>query len=294
MEQPRRPLPQDFGCDSAEARHARLFRRAWLAIIFPTLAVHFFSFFAIGLYLEDIGSDLAYLFFLPAFPLCFATIWASGTVTKALVRLYCRRYPLSTEQQAQAKVRYDEALRQYKADERAWAKALYDKERSRQLAQRYQERARAQAAEEEAERLAQIKAEEDAAKRQVEFWYSLSGVQFENEVAELCETEGGYEVRKTPVSGDEGIDLWLEKDGVTSVAQCKAHDRPIGPRVTRELYGTMKAVNGEVEGILITLAGVTQGAREFIKGKSITVWDVNDLIKIKSGRKLVDVETHTD
>jgi len=55
-----------------------------------------------------------------------------------------------------------------------------------------------------------------------EYWYSLigKGVEFEKTLAELFKALG-YEVNKTPASGDQGIDLILKKGKETIVVQCK-------------------------------------------------------------------------
>ena len=55
-------------------------------------------------------------------------------------------------------------------------------------------------------------------KKLTEHWMSLSGLQFERELAALY-LKLGYDVQLTPTSGDEGIDLFLKKDNKTTIVQ---------------------------------------------------------------------------
>ena len=72
------------------------------------------------------------------------------------------------------------------------------------------------------------------------FWLSLSGRQFEYELAKLYRK---LEIKAdvTTASDDKGVDIWLIQNGQAVPVQCKAHKRPIGPAVARELYGSMGA-----------------------------------------------------
>ena len=60
-----------------------------------------------------------------------------------------------------------------------------------------------------------------------DFWQGLSGRAFEHELASLFRTHG-YEVQETPYSGDEGIDLVLQRAGRTTIVQCKCTRQPVG------------------------------------------------------------------
>ena len=57
-----------------------------------------------------------------------------------------------------------------------------------------------------------MEAEHQEVRRRSEFWLTLPGHAFERELATLLE-RGGYEVRRTPGSGDGGIDLVLRQSG---------------------------------------------------------------------------------
>lgn len=73
---------------------------------------------------------------------------------------------------------------------------------------------------------------------QVQFWQSLSGLRFEQELAALfCRT--GIQATVTTASGDKGVDIWFDENGRRIPVQCKAHKKPIGPGTIREFIGAM-------------------------------------------------------
>ncbi|NLF83797.1 MAG: restriction endonuclease, partial [Candidatus Gastranaerophilales bacterium] len=83
----------------------------------------------------------------------------------------------------------------------------------------------------------------------------------------------------TKGSGDAGIDIILEKDGEKYCVQCKAHKKPVGPAIVRELYGAMHSA-GIRQGILVCLGGFTSGVYDFVKDKPIKLVDIDDVIKM--------------
>lgn len=113
---------------------------------------------------------------------------------------------------------------------------------------------------------------------QFAFWDSLTGRQFEHEVTNLL-NRAGYSANVTPASGDKGVDVLLS-DG--TIIQCKAHKSRVSPSVIRELYGTLQHFSAP-RAILISKHGFSKGVYEFARGKNITLWDVNNLIKIQKG-----------
>jgi restriction endonuclease len=113
-------------------------------------------------------------------------------------------------------------------------------------------------------------------KTQEEFWNLLSGDGFEIEVLQLL-NKAGFRARLTGGAGDGGVDLVLD-DG--TIIQCKAHSGPCGPSVLRELFGSLHHF-GATKAILISRAGFTTGAVQFVEGKPITLWDRHDLMRLQ-------------
>lgn len=119
---------------------------------------------------------------------------------------------------------------------------------------------------------------EELKKKQAQHWLGMSGHLFEKEVAKLF-SSNGYEARVTKGSGDGGIDIFLEKNGIRYGVQCKNYHGTVGPAPIRELYGTMLHEELEV-GIFIASSGYTKGARDFASNKQIQLLDINDVLRM--------------
>ena len=183
-----------------------------------------------------------------------------------------------------------EAERARRKAEEAFAEWRLEAERARQeatkMAQEEAERIQREAerARQEAERgqleeeRAREEARREALRKHEEYWNGLSGLEFEKELGILCERRG-YKVSFTPVSGDEGVDLILQKDGKKTVVQCKGHKSPAGPAVVRELYGTMFHFDAD-KAILACTGGFTKGAKNFASGKPIILVAALDLARM--------------
>jgi len=112
--------------------------------------------------------------------------------------------------------------------------------------------------------------------QQIDFWYSLSGREIEKELNKIFRKQG-YRTFLTKASSDKGIDIWLNKNDKKIIVQCKAHKKPIGPNVARDLYGTLIASKAS-EAFLISISGFTTGVYNFVKRKRIKLYTLNDII----------------
>lgn len=113
-----------------------------------------------------------------------------------------------------------------------------------------------------------------------QYWDDMSknGWKFESAVGKLYK-KMGYKVTVTQGSGDGGVDLILKKDGITTIVQCKAHKREVGPEPVRALWGVLDDFNAQ-NAIFIAYSGVTTGAREFASRKALKLIDSRDLVKL--------------
>lgn len=116
-------------------------------------------------------------------------------------------------------------------------------------------------------------------KKHEEYWRSLSGIEFENELGTLF-TLLGYSVELTPKTGDGGVDILLRKNGRLIVVQCKAHNKRIPIGVARELSASMADFHAN-EAIIACFEGVTKPVAEYIKDKRITVMKLADIIELQ-------------
>lgn len=110
------------------------------------------------------------------------------------------------------------------------------------------------------------------------YWLSLNPKAFEDAVAELF-ADNGWDVYTTPVTRDEGVDLFLEKDGVKAIVQCKTYKKVLGPNAARDLYGTMTAQNAS-HAYLAAPGGFSAATKTFCEGKPITLLDLDGLSKM--------------
>jgi hypothetical protein len=113
---------------------------------------------------------------------------------------------------------------------------------------------------------------------QKEYWKSLRGVEFEKALANLYRSLR-YSVQETKRSHDEGIDLFLQKDGKRIIVQCKGHEKPIGRGVINALYGVLMH-DGSDSAVLACPAGFTNGVREFADGKPIELIALKEIIEM--------------
>lgn len=110
------------------------------------------------------------------------------------------------------------------------------------------------------------------------YWQSLSALDFEDAVADMFDDKG-WTVRKTSYKGDQGVDIFIEKDGQKGVVQCKTYKKVIGPNVVRDLYGTMVSQNATIA-YLAGPGGFSRGAKDFSNGKPIKLLDIDGLTQM--------------
>lgn len=120
--------------------------------------------------------------------------------------------------------------------------------------------------------------EMDEKTRQREPWLKMTGVEFERAVAHVYAKQG-YQVRMTPVTGDQGVDIWIEKDGRRLIVQCKRHTKPVGASVVRDLLGTKVAQNAD-GAVLVCTAGFTWGVKRFAGKNGIQLLDLDGLLRL--------------
>lgn len=100
----------------------------------------------------------------------------------------------------------------------------------------------------------------------------MEGHDFEYYCAELLRKRGFQEVEVTKGSGDFGIDILAEKDGVTYAVQCKCYAGPVGVKAVQEAYAGRDYYDRMV-GAVLTNQYFTQPAVEAAKKLKILLWD---------------------
>ena len=100
----------------------------------------------------------------------------------------------------------------------------------------------------------------------------IDGHEFEYYCAELLRKRGFIDVSVTKGSGDYGVDVLAEKDGVTYAIQCKAYTSPVGVKAVQEAYAGREFYDRMV-GAVLTNQYFTKPAVEAAKKLKILLWD---------------------
>ncbi len=100
----------------------------------------------------------------------------------------------------------------------------------------------------------------------------MEGHEFERFCADLLKRHGFQEVEVTKGSGDFGVDVLAEKDGVTYAVQCKRYDAPVGVKAVQEACAGREYYDRMV-GAVMTNQYFTQPAVDAAKKLKILLWD---------------------
>ena len=100
----------------------------------------------------------------------------------------------------------------------------------------------------------------------------LDGHEFEYYCADLLRKRGFQEVEVTRGSGDYGIDILAERDGVTYAIQCKCYGDSVGVKAVQEAYAGRDYYDCMV-GAVLTNQYFTGPAVEAAKKLKILLWD---------------------
>lgn len=100
----------------------------------------------------------------------------------------------------------------------------------------------------------------------------MEGHDFEYFCADLLRKKGFQEVEVTKGSGDYGIDILAEKDGITYGIQCKCYATPVGVKAVQEAYAG-KDYYERMVGVVLTNQYFTTPAVEVAKKLKIMLWD---------------------
>ena len=177
-------------------------------------------------------------------------------------------------------------IKQYEEAQATYNEAQSEASKAQQEADRQQQEAESQHRESERAKQAALRAEQ---RKRQQFWERLGGIEFERELGNLYRAIG-YHVQSTPVSGDQGVDLILRKNGQTTVVQCKAQKRPASPAVIRDLYGSMHHFKAD-NAILACTGGFSDNVIEFARDKPIKLISARDIARMaeESGGEIQDM-----
>lgn len=103
-------------------------------------------------------------------------------------------------------------------------------------------------------------------------WDDMEGHEFEYFCADLLKRRGFQEVVVTKGSGDFGIDILAERDGISYGIQCKNYHAPIGVKAVQEVYAGRDYYDCMV-GVVMSNQYFTGPAVEAAKKLKVVLWD---------------------
>lgn len=112
---------------------------------------------------------------------------------------------------------------------------------------------------------------------------AMDGFDFEYYCADLLAADGFVDVKVTRSSGDYGVDILAEKDGVTYAIQCKRYTGLVGVKAVQEAYAGRDYYDRMV-GAVLTNQYFTKPAVQAARKLKILLWDrdyLQDMEKIR-------------
>lgn len=105
---------------------------------------------------------------------------------------------------------------------------------------------------------------------------AMGGHEFEHWCAGLLSKNGYSNVKLTPASGDQGVDILAEKDGILYAIQCKCYSSDLGNTPIQEV-NTGRAIYNCHIGAVMTNRYFTKGAKDAAEATGILLWDRDKL-----------------
>lgn len=108
---------------------------------------------------------------------------------------------------------------------------------------------------------------------------AMAGLDFEWWTAALLRRVGFSAVEVTQASGDQGVDVTAEREGIRYAVQCKRYSSNLGNDPVQEVYAGRALYHAQV-GAVITNQHFTAGAKELAESNGVLLWD-RDWIEAK-------------
>lgn len=108
---------------------------------------------------------------------------------------------------------------------------------------------------------------------------AMSGHDFEYWCADLLKRTGFENVKVTQGSGDQGVDVLAEKDGIKYAVQCKCYSSDLGNTPVQEVNLGKTIYHCHV-GVVMTNRHFTPGAKTAAEASSTLLWDRDTIVKM--------------
>jgi len=100
----------------------------------------------------------------------------------------------------------------------------------------------------------------------------MTGLEFEHFCAETLKRNGYTEVEVTQASGDQGVDVLAQKDGLQYAVQCKYYSSTVGNAAVQQAYAG-KAYYDCDAAMVMTNSTFTQSARDLAERTGVELWE---------------------
>lgn len=108
---------------------------------------------------------------------------------------------------------------------------------------------------------------------------NMDGHKFEYFCANLLEKNNFYGVKVTKGSGDHGVDITANRNGVSYAIQCKCYSQAVGNKAVQEAYSG-KAIYKKDIAVVMTNNFFSKQAIDDAKTLGVLLWDRNILISL--------------
>lgn len=112
---------------------------------------------------------------------------------------------------------------------------------------------------------------------------NMEGIAFEKVCADILSYNGFKNVEVTQGSGDQGIDVLAEKDGIKYAIQCKRYSNKLGNTPIQEVHAGRKYYKCQI-GVVMTNNYFTKGAVELAEETGTLLWDRDKLIEMMENK----------
>lgn len=108
----------------------------------------------------------------------------------------------------------------------------------------------------------------------------MTGYEYEKKCAELLKAKGFTDVKVTPGSGDQGIDILAKKSRKKYGVQCKYYEGSVGNKAVQEAFAGASYYDCAMA-MVITNSKLTAAAKALAKKLNVEVWEGVDAIYLR-------------
>ncbi len=109
---------------------------------------------------------------------------------------------------------------------------------------------------------------------------TMSGEEFEEFCADVLRGNGYTGVEVTKASGDHGVDILANKEGLKYAIQCKRYSKPVGNKAVQEVYSGKDIYKADVAVVMSNMEFTTQ-AIEDAKRLNVELWNRDKIYSLQ-------------